>query len=150
MRPRCSRLPHWSDTVLAESVQIPATHHDNAGPPPPSSPRLSRRRGDARDGAADDRGDERDEVDLGDQWLANRFRTTEKESSRFSHPSGISKSATAARTYASFSGLYQLGYHEIEQTDGQYDDRTKNAVATSSRITGSTRRAATTATRRLP
>jgi peptidoglycan hydrolase-like protein with peptidoglycan-binding domain len=26
-------------------------------------------------------------------------------------------------------GLYHLGYHEIEHTDGQYDDRTKNAVA---------------------
>jgi hypothetical protein len=25
--------------------------------------------------------------------------------------------------------LYQLGYHEIEHTDGQYDDSTKNAVA---------------------
>lgn len=26
-------------------------------------------------------------------------------------------------------GLYRLGYHEIEHADGQYDDRTKNAVA---------------------
>jgi hypothetical protein len=26
-------------------------------------------------------------------------------------------------------GLYRLGYHEIEHADGQFDDRTKNAVA---------------------